>query len=231
MRYIIVDDNKLARMALKHIAAGIPNIEFLGECESAAEAMEFIAKGSIDFMMLDIEMPEMNGLELARHASAKKVWIIFTTGKTEYAIDAFYTNVIDYVVKPVSIERLSVAIDKLKEVNQYRQQNNSNEEEYFYIKDKGVLIKILLSEVTYFEALGDYVKIHTRYKNYAMRITMKNIEEKLNSLHFVRVHRSYIVALNCIDKLQDHTIHIGSNDIPIADSYKKSLLEKMNRYS
>jgi two-component system LytT family response regulator len=227
VKYIIVDDNKLARMAVKHIASGIPDIEFVGECESASQAMELINKESIDFILLDIEMPEMNGLELAKHSSAKKVWIIFTTGKTEYAIDAFETNVVDYVVKPVSIERLTIAIDKLKETVQNRKTGHDVKQDYFYLKDKGALIKIVLSDVLYFEALGDYVKIYTMEKKYAMRITMKNIETKLDFNDFVRVHRSYIVALSRVDKIKDNFIIIGDESIPIADSYKKAVLEKM----
>jgi DNA-binding LytR/AlgR family response regulator len=214
-------------MAIKHIASGIPDIEFVGECESASQAMELINKESIDFILLDIEMPEMNGLELAKHSSAKKVWIIFTTGKTEYAIDAFETNVIDYVVKPVSIERLTIAIDKLKETVQNRKTGHDVKQDYFYLKDKGALIKIVLSDVLYFEALGDYVKIYTMEKKYAMRITMKNIEAKLDFNDFVRVHRSYIVALSHINKIKDNFIIIGDESIPIADSYKKAVLEKM----
>lgn len=227
MKYIIVDDNKLARMAIKHIAYGIPGIEFVGECESADEALDLLKTESIDFIFLDIEMPEMNGLELAKHSSAKKVWIIFTTGKTEYAIDAFETNVVDYVVKPVSVERLILAIDKLKETISQRDSIPGSQQEFFYLKDKGALIKILLSNVMFFEALGDYVKIHTKEKNYAMRITMKNIEAKLNANHFVRVHRSFIVALNHIDKVVENSIFVGNESIAIADSYKKVFLEKM----
>lgn len=227
MKYIIVDDNKLARMAVKHIASGIPEIEFVGECESASQAMELMNNESIDFILLDIEMPEMNGLELAKHSSAKKIWIIFTTGKTEYAIDAFETNVVDYVVKPVSLERLTIAIEKLKETVHNRKTGHNVKQDYFYLKDKGALIKIVLSDVLYFEALGDYVKIHTKEKKYAMRITMKNIETKLDFNDFVRVHRSYIVALSHVDKIKDHTVIIGGESLPIADSYKKVVLEKM----
>ena len=227
MKYINVDDNKLARMAVKHIASGIPDIEFVGECESASQAMELMNTESIDFILLDIEMPEMNGLELAKHSSAKKIWIIFTTGKTEYAIDAFETNVVDYVVKPISLERLMLAINKLKETIQLRTSSQNSREEFFYLKDKGVLIKIHLSEVLFFEALGDYVKIHTKDKNYVMRITMKNVETKLDPHHFVRVHRSYMVAVRHIEKVKENAILLGNQTVPIADSYRKTFIEKM----
>jgi two-component system LytT family response regulator len=142
--------------------------------------------------------------------------------------------VVDYVVKPVSIERLTIAIEKLKETVQNRKTGYNVKQDYFYLKDKGALIKIVLSDVLYFEALGDYVKIHTMEKKYAMRITMKNIEAKLDFNDFVRVHRSYIVALSHVDKIKDNFIIIGDESIPIADSYRKTSSRKneiiVNKY-
>ena len=135
MKYLIVDDNKLARMALKQIASGIIELELVAECQSAIEAYNILASEPIDLILLDIEMPEVTGLEFAKTLIEKNALIIFTTGKTEYAIDAFNTNVVDYIVKPVSLSRLLTAVQKAKEVIAKRTSNDNVSLNFFFIKD------------------------------------------------------------------------------------------------
>lgn len=228
MKYLIVDDNKLARMALKQIASGINELELVAECQSALEAYNVLASEPIDLILLDIEMPEVTGLEFAKTLIEKNALIIFTTGKSEYAIDAFNTNVVDYIVKPVSLSRLLTAVQKAKEVIAKRTSNDNVSLNFFFIKDKGALKKLIIDDILFFEAMGDYVKIHTSEKSYAIHSTMKKIEEKLNEELFVRVHRSTIVALKHIEQIEDGVIKIAQHKISLADTYKSKLNEKLN---
>lgn len=228
MKYLIVDDNKLARMALKQIASGINELELVAECQSAIEAYNILASEPIDLILLDIEMPEVTGLEFAKTLIEKNALIIFTTGKTEYAIDAFNTNVVDYIVKPVSLSRLLTAVQKAKEVIAKRTSKDNVSLNFFFLKDKGALKKLIIDDILFFEAMGDYVKIHTSEKTYAIHSTMKKIEEKLNEELFVRVHRSTIVALKHIERIEDGEIIIGLHHISLADTYKSKLNEKLN---
>lgn len=228
MKYIIVDDNKMARMALKQIASGIAGIELVSECASAAEAYNFVQQSKVDFVLLDIEMPELTGLEFAPKLASLGIYVIFTTGKTEYAIDAFATNVVDYIVKPVSQLKLINAIEKLKELVSKKLGPETNNTNYFFVKDRGALHKVELKDVLYFEAMGDYVKIHTNEKSFAIHSTLKKIEDKINSYEFIRVHRSYIVSLLNIHRIEDGLIEIQGHHIPLADSYKSALNSKLN---
>lgn len=230
LNYLIVEDNNLARMAITQIATAINGITLIHACESAIEAYNLIETNSIDFVLLDIEMPEMSGLELARKLSQKNIYVIFTTGKTEYAIDAFDTNVVDYILKPVSISRLIEAIDKLKELINLNQSKSTNDSDFFFIKDKSSLVKLMMQHVLSFDAMGDYVQIQTIDKKYVFHSTLKKIEEKLNPKQFIRVHRSHIVAVKHIDKIEDNVIYLKHHTVSLADTYKTALYETLQMF-
>jgi DNA-binding LytR/AlgR family response regulator len=171
----------------------------------------------------------MSGIELTRNLGKKRPFIIFTTGKTNYAVEAFELNVVDYLVKPVDPARFIQAIDKV------RQAMSSNEEEvevkdkeFVFVKDNGVLRKIPIDEIFYLEAMGDYVKVFTSQKFHIVHATLKSIEEKLPSKKFMRVHRSYIVSINKIDYIEEGTINIKGVAIPVADAYRSALNSRLN---
>jgi DNA-binding LytR/AlgR family response regulator len=229
MNCIIVDDNKMARMAMKKLVEQVKELQVTAECENAMEAYNIINKGPVDVLLLDIEMPGMTGIELTRNLGKKKPFIIFTTGKTNYAVEAFELNVVDYLVKPVDPSRFIQAIDKV------RQAMSSNDEEvevkdkeFVFVKDNGVLRKIPIDEIFYLEAMGDYVKIFTAQKFHIVHSTLKSIEEKLPSKKFMRVHRSYIVSINKIDYIEEGTINIKGVAIPVADAYRSALTSRLN---
>lgn len=230
LNYIIVEDNKLARMAMAQIASNIGDIHLVNEFESAIDAYNFIDHQSIDFVLLDIEMPGMSGLEFAKKLSQKNIYVIFTTGKEEYAIEAFDTNVVDYLLKPISVTKLITAVDKLKELVKMKTLGSLYENEYFFIKDKSALVKLMMKNVLYFDAMGDYVKVHTTEKSYLIHSTLKKIEEKLNPNEFIRVHRSHIIALKHIDKIEEGVIYIQQYHVTLADSYKSVLNDKLNQF-
>lgn len=229
MRCLIVDDNQLARMAMKQLVAQVQMLELVAECSDAMQAYNYLRNDQIDLLFLDIEMPGMTGIELTKKLGNKKALIIFTTAKTDYAVEAFELNVVDYLVKPVSIPRFLQAVEKAKETQDSNKEEVKIEaQEFVFVKDNGVLKKLNVEDILYLEAMGDYVKVHTPQKFHVLHSTLKSIEEKLPHTKFIRVHRSYIVALQKIDFIQDGVIRIGKASIPVAETYKSALNKRLN---
>jgi DNA-binding LytR/AlgR family response regulator len=229
MRCIIVDDNAMARMAMKKLTDHVKDISVAAECENAMEAYNILSKESVDLLLLDIEMPGMSGIELIKNLGKKSPFIIFTTAKTNYAVDAFELNVVDYLVKPIELPRFLKAIDRVKEaIESEREQIEVKDKEFVFIRDSGILKRINAEEILYLEAMGDYVKVFTPQKFHIVHATLKSIEDKLPSLKFMRVHRSYIVALNKIDYIEEGVISINGIAIPVADAYRTALNNRLN---
>ena len=229
MKCIIVDDNKMARMALKQLVSQVPSLELVAECIDAEEALDTLDNVQIDLLLLDIEMPGMTGLDLTKKLGNSRPLIIFTTAKTDYAVEAFELNVVDYLVKPIALPRFKQAIDKAVETIESNKEEMKVEEQAFvFVKDNGVLKRIAIDDILFLEAMGDYVKVHTPQKFHVVHATLKSIEEKLPASKFLRVHRSYIVAINKIDYIQEGTISIGKTTIPVADTHKSNLNKRLN---
>ncbi len=216
-------------MALSQLVNQVPTLEAVAECSDASEALEALNNTPVDLLLLDIEMPGMTGLELIRNLGNKRPLIIFTTAKTDYAVEAFELNVVDYLLKPISFPRFKQAIDKAAEAIESNKQEVKVEEQGFvFVKDNGILKRISIDDILFLEAMGDYVKVHTAQKFHVVHATLKSIEEKLPVSKFLRVHRSYIVAINKIDFIQEGTINIGKTSIPVADTHKTTLNKRLN---
>lgn len=229
MKCIIVDDNKMARMALKQLVSQVQGLDLIAECNDAAEALDVLNSSQVDLLLLDIEMPAMTGLDLIKKLGSSKPLIIFTTAKKEYAVEAFELNVIDYLVKPIALPRFKQAVDKAQEaLDSNKQEVKVEEQAFVFVKDNGILKRIAIDDILFLEAMGDYVKVHTPQKFHVVHATLKSIEEKLPSSKFIRVHRSYIVAINKIDYIQEGTISIGKTTIPVADTHKSNLSKRLN---
>ncbi|WP_212004325.1 LytTR family DNA-binding domain-containing protein [Chitinophaga sp. HK235] len=229
MNCLIVDDNKLARSAMKQLASHVEQLQVTGECSSAMEAYNLLQKEKIDILLLDIEMPGMSGLELTRNLGKKRPVIIFTTVNKDYAVEAFELNVADYLIKPVTPARFIQAIEKAREIiDSNSREIQVSDTEFVFIRDNGVLKRIRTEDILFMEAMGDYVKLYTSQKFHAIHTTLKALEEKLPSSRFMRVHRSYIVALDKIEAIEDGNIIIQKNAIPVADTYKAALNNKLN---
>jgi DNA-binding LytR/AlgR family response regulator len=229
MKCLIVDDNKMARMAMKQLVTQVKSLDLVAECSDAMEAYNYLNSKNIDLLLLDIEMPGMTGLELTKKLGNKSPLIIFTTAKTDYAVEAFELNVVDYIVKPVQPARFLQAIEKAKEVYEStRQEGKGQETDFVFVKDNGILKKINVDDILYLEAMGDYVKVYTAQRFHVLHATLKSIEEKLPQNKFIRVHRSYIVSLNKIEFIQDGAISIGKASVPIADTYRTVLNKRLN---
>jgi DNA-binding LytR/AlgR family response regulator len=219
----------MARMALKQLTTQVQSLELVAECSNAMEAYNYLNSIPIDLIFLDIEMPGMTGIELIKKLGTKRPLIIFTTAKTDYAAEAFELNVVDYLVKPISQARLLQAIEKVNEtIESNKEEVKVEEQSFVFVKDNGILKRISIDDILFLEAMGDYVKVHTSQKFHVVHATLKSIEEKLPSTKFVRVHRSYIVAINKIDFIQEGTITIGKTTIPVADTHKSNLNKRLN---
>lgn len=229
MNILIVDDNKIARTTMKHLASQVKDLELVGECANAMDAHNFFREQQVDLILLDIEMPGMTGLELAKNLGSKKPIIIFTTSKKEYAAEAFELNVADYIVKPVTPARFIQAIDKAREILQSNTEEvKMDNNEFIFIRDSNIVRRLKLDDILFAEAMGDYVKLHTTQKFFAIHTTLKAVEDKLPGSKFIRVHRSYIAALTKIDTIQDGALVINGNAVPVADAYRAALNKRMN---
>ncbi|HMC84799.1 MAG TPA: LytTR family DNA-binding domain-containing protein [Chitinophagaceae bacterium] len=229
MNCLIVDDNKIARATMKQLASQVKDISIAAECSNALEAYNLLQELTVDLLLLDIEMPGMTGLELTKNLGRQSPVIIFTTSKKEYAAEAFELNVADYIVKPVMPARFLQAIDKAREICESNtEEMKLQEDEFIFIRDSNIVRKLKLEDILFAEAMGDYVKLFTAQKFYAVHTTLKAVEERLPASSFLRVHRSYIIAISKIDTIQEGAIIINSKPIPVADAYRSALNKRMN---
>lgn len=229
MNTLIVDDNKIARTTMKQLASQVKDVTVAGECANAMEAYNLLQEQPIDLILLDIEMPGMTGLELTKNLGGKRPVVIFTTSKKEYAAEAFELNVADYIVKPVTPARFIQAIDKAREIIQStNEEYKLEEDEFIFIRDSNIVRRLKVDEILFAEAMGDYVKLYTPQKFYAIHTTLKAVEERLPASKFIRVHRSYIAAIAKIDTIQDGALIINGKPVPVADAYRAAVNKKMN---
>jgi len=227
MNCIIVDDDKMARLALRQLVSQLDFLTLIAECENPIQAINILKKGNIDLVLLDVEMPDMNGLDFLKIEGHPL--IILITSARDYAVEAFEHNVVDYIVKPIKKERFVIAINRALELykNQGKIIDNTGQE-FITIRDKSILTKINIADILFFQALGDYVTIHTTHKKYTIRLMLKTVEEKLSSLKFIRIHRSYIIAIDKVESLEENTITINKNLIPVSDMYRSEFIKKLN---
>lgn len=230
MNCIIVDDNKLARTALKQLIEQVEFLDLKAEFSNAMDTFNYLGKDSIDLIFLDIEMPDMTGIELIKNLNKRPI-IIFITSQKNYAIEAFELNVADYIVKPVTLSRFMIAVSRAKELFENKGQKveiEGNRKDYIFVRSNSVLTKIKIDDIVYIQALGDYVNIYSFDKRYTVHITLRGMEEKLPLGKFHRLHRSYLVALDHVDVIEEGTAYVGKHPLPIGEQFKKELLKKLN---
>ncbi len=228
VRCIIVDDEPLALDLLESYVKRTPFLELVGRCANAFEAMEVIENQSVELLFLDIQMPDLNGVQFSRTLKPG-LKVIFTTAFEHYALEGFKVDALDYLLKPFNYEEFLKAANKAKDWFQLiENQSKSNDPlPYLFVKSEYKLVKILLNEVLYFEGLKDYVKIHlaTQEKPVLSLMSLKSLEEALPA-QFMRVHRSYIVNLEKIESVERSRIIINDFAVVVADQYR----EKFNQY-
>lgn len=226
MKCLIVDDEHIARKIIEEFVRKTDFLESAGSCQNAIEAAKKIRNEKIDLIFLDVEMPEMSGLDLLKTLK-EKPQIILITSKEKYAVEAFEFDVTDYIVKPPTYARFLKAVNKAAEkVTPAAKQENT--EGFIFVKVENRLVKIETEFINYIEANGDYATISTTEKNYTIYSTMKSLEDKIKNDSFVRVHRSFIININKINDIEDNTLLINKKIIPIGASYKNVLMKRLN---
>ena len=229
---IVVDDEPMAREILSSFITKVPKLELLNSYSNAMEAFETINNKQVDLVFLDINMPEVSGLSLAKSIN-NKTKIIFTTAYREYAIDGFDLHAVDYLLKPIAFDRFLQSVNKLFEITSTQKTDNISiknthaQNDFIFVRSDRKMIKINFDNILYIESLSDYIKIHTQEKTIVTRETISNIETKLPPTNFIRIHRSYIIAIPQISSYTNEFIEINKKAIPISRSYKEDVFKKL----
>ena len=228
---LIIDDEPLARDLIRNHIEKLDNFEIVAECGDAMKALQELRDHHIDLMFLDIQMPQITGIEFLKILKNPPK-VIVTTAYREYALDGFELDVVDYLLKPITFERFLKSVNKFYQITQEEIQstvaenhNYSSEESYIYVKENKRVVKLQLSDIVYIEGLSEYVQIYTGKKKIVTKISMTSLEEKLPGDGFLRIHKSFIVSLSKIEAFTSHTIEVPGKELPIGRSYKSNVLE------
>lgn len=227
---LIVDDEPLALDLLESYVKRTPFLHLAGRCESAISALSIIKENPVNVVFLDIQMPELNGLELS-HLIGDKTKIIFITAFEQYALEGFRSNALDYLLKPIDYAEFLKAAGKAQQWYEMTGTVAGNTPKSIFIKTDYKLVQIDLEDILFIEGVKDYIRIHTSGSEGALMtlMSMKTIEDYLPSDIFIRVHRSFIVNINKIKLIERNRIIFGKTYIPISDSYKEQFMEVLNR--
>lgn len=226
---LVVDDEPMARTGLLEHIRQIDFLNAAGECKSPMEATSFLQKNKVDLLYLDIQMPKMTGIEFLKN-NTQLPPVIFTTAYSEYAIEGYELDILDYLLKPISFNRFYKSALKAKEfIDLKRSSKFAEEDNYFFIKSNQKIEKVLISEVLYVEGMANYIIIHTAQKKYIAYLTFKGIEEQLPAHLFIRIHRSYLIAVNAIKSVNTEEVILPGITLPISKNYKDQVMELVEK--
>lgn len=228
LKCIIVDDEPLAQEVIVRYLENIRELELVTTCNNALEAFEVLNNEQIDLMFLDISMPVISGIDFLR-SLRKAPAVIISTAHPDFALQGYELDVVDYLVKPVSLERFIKAVNKaIDRVKQQAPADKNNKVDYMFVKSDQKLIRINFSDINYIEGMKDYVKIFTKEKMIVTLHTMKFFEGSLPSDRFLRVHKSYIINATAIKTISGNELEIQQTRIPIGSSYKDNLMRSIH---
>jgi DNA-binding LytR/AlgR family response regulator len=233
MRVLIVDDEPLAAEVLQVYLAKLPDMELVATCRNALEAFAMLNKQPIDLLLLDINMPELNGIDFLKSLK-QPPQVIFTTAYTEHAVTSYDLGAVDYLVKPIAFDRFLKAIQKVNVATSQTQQHttptDAGASKTLFVRSDGKWLKIDVTKIWFVEGLKDYVRIWSDEGRVTVHSTMKNFEEQLKPFqHFARVHKSYIINLNCIDETDESSLLIKKQLIPIGGTYRDEVIQLIHR--
>ena len=223
---IVVDDDEMSRKVVVHFIKKTKFLQLAKEFDNAIDATHYLDEEHVDIIFLDVQMPEMSGMDFI-NSLVKDIDIILITSEQKYAVEAFEKRVTDYLVKPIEYPRFLQAAEKAKENIEIKRAATVQRKE-LYVRTDSKIVRIPYEKVLFVEALADYVIIQTESKKHIVHFTMKGIVNRLPDDDFVRTHRSYIVNLDKIEALEDNSLLIGEKYIPIGASYKEALLNQLN---
>jgi DNA-binding LytR/AlgR family response regulator len=222
----VVDDDGMSRNVVKHYIQKTKFLRQIGEFESAISANNFLHDEHVDIIFLDIQMPEMSGMDLVKSLEYDHE-VVLISSVEKYALEAFEQHVTDYLLKPVDYTRFLLAAQKAKSNIENSRKSIAKRRE-FYVRTDSKMVRIALDSIWYVEALADYVIIKTKAKSYIVHYTMKGLESRLPQDTFIRIHRSYIINLDFIELLEDNSVAIGEKLIPIGASFREALMNRLN---
>ena len=225
MTCLIVEDLQVAADYLAKCCEKSGVIEVKSHFTNVHEALVYLNKNAVDLLFLDVEMPGATGFELLDQL-AYQPKVILTTSKSEYAYDAFEYNVTDFLKKPFTYQRFQEAIQKV--LTPPTETAHPATADHIFIKSDGRLVRLNNDDILYIESMGDYVKFVTADKKYITHNTIKNLEEKVNRRHFVKVHRSYIINITKIDDIRENDLFIKGTEIPISKAHRPDILKRLN---
>ncbi len=240
MKCIIIDDEPLALGIIKSYCEDMGSLEIVGSFTNALEAISLLGDTQIDLVFLDIEMPQINGIDFIKTLDRRPLFI-FTTAYSQYALEGFEINAVDYLVKPIPFPRFVKAVNRAKEIYELKKNNTKSSQQlkhetanpkgndqFTFVKSDYGTVKIKLKDIKYIQGLKDYLKIHiVEEKPVLTLMTFKDIQSKLPDDQFLRVHRSYIVNIRSVSSIQKSKVIIDNFRIPIGDSYKTEFLKKI----
>lgn len=232
MNCIVIDDEQMARVIIRTLCNKIKSLNLVEEFSNAIEAIKYLNENQVDLIFLDIHMPNFSGLDFIKTLKDPPK-IIFTTSDSQFAIEAFeYDFIVDYLLKPIEFPRFEKAIKKAEKLQLSQNYAEAKKEETikndFYVNIDRRLIKIDLSSVYLIEAKGDYINIKTEEKNYVVHSTLKKIEEKLPDSLFLKVHRSYIINVKKIIDIEDNSVLIKKDVVPVSRSNRPELMKRLD---
>ena len=226
LKVVILDDDKISREIVRSYINFTDFLTLEAEFDNPIEALNQIDSIDCDLIFLDIEMPEMSGIDFIE--AAKNIpQVVIISSKADYAAESYNYDVTDYLVKPIEYSRFLKAVNRVKAISESISLKSPEDEQHIFVKTGSELVKLNFSSIFYIEAFADYVQIHTQDKRYTVLSTMKSIHSKLGEDEFLRVHRSYIVALNKIDSLSEGGLKVGDKLVKVSRKYKKELKERL----
>ena len=224
---LIVDDEFLARKLLTEYVSKIDYLKLVDTCADATQAMEALNKEQIDILLLDIQMPDISGMEMLKLFNNNKTAVILTTAYSDYAVDAFSLGVIDYLLKPFDYARFVQAINKAVSYKVSGQQQDTPND-YIMVKADYKLYKVNFEDLLYIEGQHEYVTFHTKTKRITALYSLRNLEETLPRDKFIRTHKSFIVSIKNIEDIDKLNVTVAGNKIPVGASFRDSLIERLS---
>ena len=226
IKTLIVDDEPLALEVLKNYIEQMGNVELVAACKNALEANQVLQNEEVNLLCLDIHMPQITGIEFLKSLKNPPL-VLFTTAHPDYALEGYELDVVDYLLKPISLDRFMKAINKVEE--RLKKSDSYEEDDHFYVKADKKLVKVHYEDIIYIEGLKDYVIIRNEQSRVITLQTMKSLENKLSTDHFIRVHRSFIVNIDKIQSIMGNMLEVMEKGqikhIPVGKNYRDQLME------
>lgn len=227
LKCVIIDDEPVARKVLQEFVEEIDWLELVGQAENPLKAMVLLNAGDIDILFLDINMPKINGIDFLK-SSKTDASVIITTAYAEYAVESFGLNVVDYLLKPISFDRFLKACNKARETRGTGSVRlHLKPSDHFFIKSNNQIEKVFYDDLLYAEAMLNYVMLYTSSKKMMVYVTIKNLEEQLPSAIFIKVHKSFIVNINKVKRIEGNVLDIGNEKIAISQSLREKVVSEI----